>query len=304
MFRRQRYDTVIVGGSFAGLSAAIYLGRARRSVLVLDTDAPRNRFAAASHGFFAQDGADPRTMIATMRTQVAAYPTIDFLDQAATQATRQNTGFSVALANGDVVAGATLLLAYGITDILPDLPGVAERWGKSVLHCPYCHGYEFSGQRLGVLNLSLMSLHQATLIPEWGPTTFFLDGGEIDSEADADLTRRGVSVEPAPVEALIGEGSSLSAVRLGDGREHPLDALFISPCYHFSSDLAEQLGCAIGEGQFGSTVTVDEMKATSVAGVYAAGDITRMGHTVTFACADGVMAALAIHRSLAFGMNV
>jgi thioredoxin reductase len=304
MPEHQRYDTIIVGGSFAGLSAAIYLGRARRSVLALDTGAPRNRFAAASHGFFAQDGADPRTMIATMRAQVAAYPTIDFLDQAASHASRQNTGFSVTLANGDVVAGATLLLAYGIADILPDLPGVAERWGNSVIHCPYCHGYEFSGQRLGVLNLSPMSLHQAALILEWGPTTFFLDGGAIDSEAAADLARRGVSVEPAPVEALLGEGSSLSAVRLRDGREHPLDALFIGPRYRFNSDLAEQLGCAIDEGQFGSTVTVDDMKATSVAGVYAAGDITRMGHTVTFACADGVTAALAIHRSLAFGMDI
>lgn len=301
MIERDRYDTVIVGGSFAGLSAAMYLGRARRSVLVLDTGAPRNRFADASHGFFAQDGADPRTMIATMRAQVAAYPTIDFLDQTARQAVRRNGGFSVTTANGDVVAGTTLLLAHGISDILPDLPGLAERWGKSVIHCPYCHGYEFSGRKLGVLNLSPMSLHQASLVPEWGPTTFFLNGGEIDSEAAADLARRGVSVEPAAVEGLVGEGSSLAAVRLADGREHPLDALFIGPRYRLNSDLAEQLGCAVDEGQLGSTVRVDEMKATNVTGVYAAGDVTRLGHTVTFACADGVTAALAIHRSLAFG---
>jgi thioredoxin reductase len=155
-----------------------------------------------------------------------------------------------------------------------------------------------------VLNLSPLSLHQATLIPEWGPTTFFLDGGEIDSEAAANLAKRGVSIEPAPVKALIGEGSSLSAMRLGDGEQRPLDALFIAPAFRFNSDLAEQLGCAIDEGPFGSTVTVDDMKATSVAGVYAAGDITRLGHTVTFACADGVMAALAIHRSLAFGTDI
>jgi thioredoxin reductase len=304
MSRHRQYDTIIVGGSFAGLSAAIYLGRACRSVLVLDTGAPRNRFAAESHGFFAQDGAAPHTMIATMRAQIAAYPTVDFVDGAAVRATRQDKGFNIRLANEVVVTGATLLLAHGISDILPDFPGVIERWGKSVLHCPYCHGYEFSGQRLGVLNVSPMSLHQAMLIPEWGPTTFFLDGGEIDSQAAADLDRCGVSIEPAPVEALIGEGSHLSAVRLRDGRDHPLDAVFIAPRYRFNCDLAEQLGCAIDEGPLGSTVTVNEMKATSVAGVYAAGDITRAGHTVTFACADGVMAALGIHRSLAFGMGV
>jgi thioredoxin reductase len=280
----------------------MYLGRARRSALVLDTGLPRNRFAAASHGFFGQDGADPRTMLATMRAQVAAYPTINFLDQAASEATQRNDGFHVMLADGDIVDSAALLLAFGITDILPDLPGVVERWGKSVIHCPYCHGYEFSGQRLGVLNLSPMSLHQATLISEWAPTTFFLNGGVIDAEIAEKLAVRGVSIEAEPVEALIGEGSRLSAVRLVGGREHPLDALFIGPRNRFNSDLAQQLGCAIDEGPFASTVKTDEMKATSVRGVYAAGDITRLGHTVTFACADGVMAALAIHRSLVFGI--
>jgi thioredoxin reductase len=276
----------------------MYLARARRSVLVLDTGAPRNRFAAASHGFFAQDGSDPGTMLATMRAQVATYPTVHFLDQAAVDAVREKDGFRVTPAAGEAVASATLLLSFGVSDILPDLPGLPERWGKSVIHCPYCHGYEFSGKPLGVLNLSPMSLHQASLIPEWGPTTFFLDGGTIEPTVAADLARRGVAIEPAPVESLVGEGTDLSALRLKDGRECPLEALFIGPPYRFSSDIADRLGCAIEAGPLGSTITVDEMKATNVAGVYAAGDITRMGHTVTFACADGVMAALAIHRSL------
>lgn len=297
-----RYDAIIVGGSFAGLSAALYLARARRSVLIFDTGVPRNRFAATSHGFFAQDGSDPRTMLATMRAQMAAYPTVRFLDQAAVDAVREKDGFRVTPADGKAVIGATLLLAFGVSDILPELPGLAERWGQSVIHCPYCHGYEFSGKRLGVLNLSPMSVHQASLIPEWGPTTFFLDGGAIDPDAAADCARRGVTIEPTPVEGLVGEGASLSAIRLSDGRELPLDALFIGPPWRLNSDMAERLGCAIQVGPFGSsTVTVDEMKATNIAGVYAAGDITRMGQTVTFACADGVMAALAIHRSLIFG---
>lgn len=244
-------------------------------------------------------------MLATMHAQVAAYPTVRFLDQAAVDAAREKDGFRVTTADGEAVIGATLLLAFGVSDMLPpELPGLAERWGKSVIHGPYCHGYEFSGKRLGVLNLSPMSVHQASLIPEWGPTTFFLDGGAIDPDASANLALRGVTIEPAPVERLVGEGTDLSAVRLRDAREHPLDALFIGPPWRFNSDMAERLGCAIQVGPFGSsTVTVDEMKATNVAGVYAAGDITRMGHTVTFACADGVMAALAIHRSLIFGME-
>lgn len=295
------FDTIIVGGSFAGLSAALYLARARRSVLVLDTGAPRNRFAAASHGFFAQDGNDPRVMLEIMRRQVASYPTVQFHDLKAMDAAHNEDGFRVTLENDKTVTGVRLLLAFGVSDILPALPGLAERWGKTVVHCPYCHGYEFSGKRLGVLNLSPMSVHQATLIPEWGPTTFFLNGGTIEPEIAAQLDERGVAIEPEPVDCLVGEGTSLSAIRLRNGVEQPLDALFVGPRNPFNSDIAERLGCAVEDGPLGSVVTVDEMKATNVAGVYAAGDITRMGHTVTFACADGVMAALAIHRSLVFG---
>ena len=218
-------------------------------------------------------------------------------------AVRETDAFNVTLANGEVVVGARLLLAFGITDILPELPGLAARWGRSVIHCPYCHGYEFSGKRLGVLNLSPISVHQATLIPEWGPTTFFLNGGAIDPDAAADLARRGVEIEQEPLESIVGEGTSLSAIRLRSGREQPLDALFIGPRNRFNSDIVERLECAVEVGPLGSIVTVDEMKATTVAGVYAAGDITRMGHAVTFACADGVTAAVAIHRSLVFGMS-
>ena len=295
------YETIIVGGSFAALSAAIYLARARRSVLVLDSGAPRNRFAAASHGFFAQDGSDPKVMLETMRGQVAAYPTVHFQDQKAVDADRDDNAFRVTLADGKSVIGARLLLAFGVTDILPDIPGLAERWGQTVIHCPYCHGYEFREKRLGVLNLSPASLHQASLIPEWGPTTFFLNGAILEPEAKAALKRRGVVVEPERIEGLVGEGTSLSAVRLANGAERPINALFIGPVNRFNSDIPERLGCIIEQGPLGSIVTVDDMKATSVEGVYAAGDITRMGHTVTFACADGVMAALAIHRSLVFG---
>lgn len=295
-----RYDTIIVGGSFAGLSAALYLGRARRTVCVLDTGRPRNRYASASHGLFGQDGQDPLDMLATMRAQVAAYPTVQFIDGAALDAVREGEAFRVTLSDGAALSAATLLLAFGIQDILPDLPGVVERWGKSVIHCPYCHGYEFSDKRLGVLAMSPMSVHQAMLVPEWGPTTLFLNDIALDPAALAELVQRGVMLEATPVERLVGEGTRLEAVKLRDGRELPLDALYIGPSNRFNSDLAERLGCTVDAGPLGPIVSVDEMKATSVAGVYAAGDITRMGHTVTFASSDGVMAALAIHRALVF----
>jgi thioredoxin reductase len=149
-----RHDAIIIGGSFAGLSAAMYIARARRSVCIIDTGFPRNRFATHSHGFLTQDGSEPGTMLATARSQVAAYPTTTFIEGEAIRAAKEPDGFSVRLATGEALEGTKLVLAFGISDELPAIPGLAERWGHSVLHCPYCHGYEFSGQRLGLLNVS------------------------------------------------------------------------------------------------------------------------------------------------------
>ncbi|MBN9309946.1 NAD(P)/FAD-dependent oxidoreductase [Devosia sp.] len=293
-----QYDVVIVGGSFAGLAAALYLGRARRSVCVLDTRQPRNRFAAASHGFFAQDGSDPGMLLATMRQQISAYPTVTFIDEAAVEVSGQSGGFEVALSGGSTVPGARLLLAFGISDLLPDIPGIAERWGQSVLHCPYCHGYEVSGRRLGVLNLSPSSLQQALLVSDWGPTTFYANGANLDGLSVDQLLRRGIEIEADPVAALVGEPGALTAIRFADGRSHPMEALFISPRNRLNSDLAGQIGCDIQDGPLGKIITVDDLNRTTVQGVFAAGDITRVAQNISFACADGVMAAMACHRSL------
>jgi thioredoxin reductase len=294
-----RHDAIIIGGSFAGLSAALYIARARRSVCIVDTGLPRNRFAEHSHGFFAHDGSAPRAMLATARSQVAAYPTVTFIDGEATTATKTSDGFAVTLATGDVLESVRLVLAFGISDELPAIPGLAERWGASVLHCPYCHGYEFSGQRLGVLHASPRSFHQAMLISEWGPTTLYLNGGpEPDDTSLAELAKRHVAIERTPVKTLLGDGSRLSSIELVDGRVSPTDALYIGPPTRFNSEIPHHLGCELDDAQFGPIVRTDAEKMTTVPGVYAAGDITRGAHTVTFAAADGVMAGLAVHRSL------
>ncbi|MGZ8868408.1 MAG: NAD(P)/FAD-dependent oxidoreductase, partial [Thermoanaerobaculia bacterium] len=244
-----RHDVIIIGGSFAGLSAAMYIARGRRSVCVIDTGSPRNRFARLSHGFFAQDGSEPSAMLAAARLQVAAYPTVTFIEGKATSAARAPHGFTVTLATGEVIESARLVLAFGISDELPSIPGLAERWGKSALHCPYCHGFEFSGQPLGVLSLSPRSVHQAALIAEWGPTTFFLNGGAAPDEESLNMLRsRGVTIEPVPVKALHGEGFDLSAVELIDGRMTRLNALYLGPRTHLNSDIAQQLGCELEEG--------------------------------------------------------
>lgn len=295
-----RHDAIIVGGSFAGLSAATYIARARRSVCIIDAGAPRNRFAEHSHGFFAQDGSAPGAMLATARAQLAAYPTVSFVEGEAVAAGQQDDGFRVHLADGRSVEGARLILAFGVSDELPELPGLAERWGASVIHCPYCHGFEFADRKLGVLHLSPMSPHQAALIAEWGPTTFYLDGAKLDSATAADLQARGVTIEPAPVARLRGEGRALSAIEFADGRTDRLDALFIGPRNRLNSPIAHQLGCEIEQGPLGATVKTDAWKSTNIPGVYAAGDIARGAHSVTWAASDGVTAGVALHRSLVF----
>lgn len=295
------YDAIIIGGSYAGLSAAMQLARARRSIAVIDSNTPRNRFAAASHGFFGQDGAAPRAMIAQAREKLLAYPNVRFIDGLAIRAHAIPAGFAIDLAQGDTLEAAKLVLAFGVVDELPDVPGLAGKWGKSVLHCPYCHGYEFKGQRLGVLSVMEKSVHQALMIPDWGPTTFFLNGGAMpDADMLDKLRRRNVSIEPAKVVALEGTETDLSGVRLEDGRVIELDAIFTGSRTRMASGIAEQLGCAFDDGMLGPVIRIDAMKMTTVPGVYAAGDIARGMHNATFASADGVMAGTALHQALIF----
>jgi thioredoxin reductase len=305
------YDVVVVGGSWAGLSAAMQLARARRRVLVVDAGRPRNRFARTSHGFLGQDGRTPAAVLETAREQLLAYPTAEFRRDEATAAAppaapRDGT-FEVALASGATARARRLVLATGIVDELPDLPGLRERWGTSVLHCPYCHGYEVAGGRLGVLAVGEPSVHQALLLPDWSAdVTLFTNGSFEPTPAQCDaLAARGVRVESRLVTEVVGDGPALGGVRLErrdghDGGEVVgLDALFTASRTRMASPLAEQLGCAFDDGPFGPVIRTDARKETSVPGVYAAGDAARVPHNATWASADGVTAGVYAHQSLA-----
>lgn len=296
-----QHDAIVIGGSFAGLSAALYIARACRSVCVIDGGRPRNRFAHASHGFFGQDGSDPARMVTDARAQLQRYPMARTLAGEAVSAAAVSGGFDVTLGSGERLTATKLVLAFGISDELPQLPGLAERWGRSVLHCPYCHGFEFAGQRLGVLRTMPMSSHQALLIADWGPTTLYLNGGQMpDLDTQAKLARRGVAIEPTPIIALEGENAALSSLRLTDGRDVPIDALYLAPRSRLNSPLAEQLGCAIDDGPLGPIIRTDAAKLTTVPGVYAAGDAARAPHSVSWAAADGVTAGVSLHQALVF----
>lgn len=296
-----QHDAVIVGGAFSGLAAATYLARARRRVCVIDARQPRNRFANASHGFLGFDGSNPLTILARARDQLATYPTVTMIEAEATEARAIDGGFVVSLSTGEEIAARKAILAFGLRDMLEPIPGLHERWGKTVLHCPYCHGFEFADRPLGVLYRTPMSAHQACLVAEWGPTTLYLNGADLDAERAETLETHGVAVEPRRLKRLVGDGDSLSAVELEDGHTRPVEALYVAPQSSLASPIAEQLGAAIDDGPMGPLIRTDADKMTNVPGLYAAGDIARAPHSVSWAVADGVTAGTAAHRALVFG---
>lgn len=299
----ETYHVVVVGGSFAGLAAAIQLGRARRRVLVVDAGKPRNRFARSSHGFLGQDGRSPAEILDTFRAQVLAYPTVRFVAGEARDAIRLGEGeFEVTLSSGESARAEHLILATGIVDELPPVPGLQERWGDTVLHCPYCHGYEVRDRRLGVLATGEGAMHQAPLLRDWSDdvTLFTNDALALSAEQRADLAERGIRVEERAVESLEGAAPALAGVRLRDGSLVEVDALFTASRTRMASTLAERLGCAFDDGPFGPIVRADATRETTVRGVFCAGDAARVPHNATWAAGDGAMAGVAAHRSLVF----
>jgi len=296
---QQPYDVIIVGGSYAGLSCAMQLGRARRRVLVIDAGQRRNRYASHSHGFLTQDGRAPADIAADGKRQVLAYPTVSWREGRALRAAQTAGGFEVLLDDGSTVQALRLVLASGVVDELPPVEGLRERWGASVFHCPYCHGYELDQGPIGVIATGPLSMHHGLMLPDWGTVTFFLNGAfEPDAAQLAELARRGSTVESR----LISRIDGVAEVVLADGSTHAMAGLFVAPRTRQASPLAEQLGCAIDEGLTGPVVRTDEMKSTSVAGVFCCGDAGRAAGNVAFAVADGAMAGVAAHRSLMFGL--
>jgi thioredoxin reductase len=269
--------------------------------LVLDSGEPRNRFAQFSHGLFGHDGQVPSALLEEARSQLLSYGTVSFTEGLATHATKTGEGFSVTVASGTVHTASRLILATGVRDELAPIPGMQERWGISVLHCFYCHGYEVAGRRLAVLATSDRAMNTAILLPDWSEhVTLFTNGVlSLSPEQMDELRMRGVSVETKEVVGLLGDPPALSGLRLEDGRTIPVDAVFTNPRTRMASPLAEQLGCEFDEGPSGAFIRTGADKQTTVSGVYAAGDAARAGHNASWAVADGVTAGISAHQSLA-----
>lgn len=295
------FDAVIIGGSYAGMAAGLQLARARRKILLIDAGQPRNRFASHSHGFLTQDGAPPAEIAAEARSQLMEYPTVEWRTGRVEAVTGTADNFLVALADGSTYQARRIILAAGVTDELPGLPGLAELWGKRVFHCPYCHGYELGKEGIGVLATSELAMHHGLMLPDWGATTLFLnDAFEPNAEQLAQLKARGTQVEYGAAARISAQAEGVELV-MQDDRVFPLEGLFVAPRIHISP-LAAQLGCELEESPMGNIVKTDAMQATSIPGVFACGDLARGAGSVTFAVADGAMAGLSTHRTLMSGI--
>lgn len=292
-----QYDVIVIGGGYAGMAASLQLLRARRTVLVIDAGLRRNRFASHSHGFLSQDGVDPAEIARLARAQLDAYPTLTWIDGVAETASGIKDAFVLVTADGVYHASRRLLFAIGVSDDLPLLEGLRERWGKSVFHCPYCHGYELNQGRIGVIATGPISLHQAQLIPEWGNVTLFVnDAVIVDPEARQLLTSRGVTIEETPVTRLQSDAD----IVLSDGRCLSFAGFFTASRNAPATPIATSLGCESEETPFGTQIRTDATKETSIPGAFACGDAAHVPHSISLAVADGAWAGAQLHRSLVF----
>ncbi|MGJ3192717.1 NAD(P)/FAD-dependent oxidoreductase [Paenarthrobacter sp. FR1] len=305
----EEYDVVVVGGGAAGLSAAVTLGRALRSVLVIDAGEPRNAPAAGVHGFLSRDGINPKELLALGRAEASQYG-VDIVEgvavaarSTADPAVGPELAFEVDLADGRMVGARRLLVTTGLVDKLPDVEGLRERWGKDVLHCPYCHGWEVRNKAIGILGSGPMALHQTLLFRQWSTniTLFLNDVVEPTEEQWEQLAARSITVVDGKVRSLEVSDDVLSGVVLASGTVIPVEAVVTGPRMEARSAVLESLGVPSVEHPMGVGTHVEvnpQGGATSVPGVYAAGNVTDLTGQVMASAAAGVMSGALINAEL------
>ncbi|MFF6878562.1 MULTISPECIES: FAD-dependent oxidoreductase [unclassified Streptomyces] len=292
----EKYAVVVIGGGAAGLSAALVLGRARHRTLVVDAGEPRNAPAAHMQGYLSRDGMPPAEFLAVGREEIARYGVELARDRVVE--VEKGDHFTVVLAGGRAVRARRLVVATGLKDDLAAVPGVAERFGRDVLHCPFCHGWEVRDQPFGVLATSPASVHQALMVSQWSKDVrFFLHTVAEQELSDEDLRRlaaAGVDVVPGEVAELVTEDDRLTGIRLADGTTHARSVLFTAPRAVPQTGLLERLGAELHETPFGAYPVVDATGLTTVPGVWAAGNAVGFAEQVVHAASGGYRAASAI----------
>jgi thioredoxin reductase len=294
-----KYDVVVVGGGAAGLSAALVLSRARRRIAVVDAGEPRNAPAAHMHGFLGWDGASPATLLEQGRHEVTSYGgelisgTVTDLSPVIGENAHP---FEVTLSDGGSLFARRVLVTTGLRDEIPDIPGVRERWGRDLLHCPYCHGYEVRDQPIGVLGGTPEAVAHALLIRQWShDVVFFTHASDLSAADRQQLVSRAIGVVDGPVSRLVVDDDRLTGVELESGQVVRRTAVFVRPQFIPNSDLLGRLGCATHDNGW---VIADSAGATSVPGVWVAGNAANPKAQVVTAAGEGSAAAIAMNNHL------
>lgn len=291
------FDVIIIGGSYSGLAAGMALGRALREVLIIDSGEPCNRQTPHSHNFITHDGKTPKEIARLAKEQVERYDTVRFFNGLAISGARLESGFEIRVASGEAFHAKKLVFATGIRDIMPDIGGFAECWGISVLHCPYCHGYEVKGETTGILGNGEYAFEFSMLISNWTKDLTLLTNGAstLTAEQRAKLEKRNIKIVEKEIDRLEHIGGHIQNIIFTDGTKYFVKAMYARCTFEQHSRIPEALGCEMTEDGY---IKINPFQATSVPGVFACGDNTTRVRSVANAVAMGTAAGAMVNREI------
>jgi len=291
------FEAIIIGGSYSGLSAAMALGRSLRHVLVIDSSLPCNRQTPHSHNFLTQDGETPAAISAKAKLQVEQYKTVQFYNEHAVEAVKTETGFKITTESDKVFTSKKILFATGVEDLLPEIKGLAECWGISILHCPYCHGYEVKGEKTAVIANGEMGFEYAKMISNWTKDLRLLTNGKstLTLEQTEIVKKHNIEIIESEIASFEHENGIVQQIVFRDESKIDVKAVYYRPAMEQHCPMPEDLGCDLNEN---GLILVDFMQKTTIDGVYASGDCTTQMRSVAFAVSTGSFAGVAINSAL------
>lgn len=297
MSPKNDYDVIIIGGSYAGLAAGLALSRALRKILIIDSGKPCNRFTPYSHNFITHDGQPPQAIAQIAKTEVLQYGTATWVNDSVSWISGSDTKFRIETDANGVFTANKIILATGVKDIMPDISGFAACWGVSILHCPYCHGYEVRGTNTGILLNGDMAFEFAKMIDHWaGSLTLFTNGpSSLSPEQHAQLSAHDIEVVEKEIVGIHHEKGQIRHLQFNDGSIQPLEALYAKLPLKQQLDVQSILNCSLNEN---GLIQIDEQQRTSIPGIYAAGDNSTMFRSVTMAAAAGHLAGAMLNRAM------
>lgn len=299
MMNSKHFDAIIIGGSYSGLAAGMALGRALRQVVIIDSGKPCNEQTPHSHNFITQDGKTPKEIATLAKQQVEKYDTVKFFSGLATTGVKTEIGFDIQTATGETFSAKKIIFATGIRDIMQNIDGYAACWGISVLHCPYCHGYEVRNERTGILGNGEYGFEFSTLISNWTKDlTLFTNGvSGLTIEQTAKLESHNIKIVETEIEKLEHTNGHLQKIIFKDGATTPIKALYARSPFEQHSNIPESLGCEITDDGY---IKVDSSQKTTVHGVFACGDNTTRIRTVANAVGMCTTTAMMVNKEIVF----